>query len=91
LQAVESGKPVVVPDTAADNRLQYLKEIEEEGIGAIVTFPVFARDQVIGVLRIFSPTPRVFSYEEIQLTSTIADRIGIAFRNAQEQANNGAR
>ncbi|MFH0957900.1 MAG: ATP-binding cassette domain-containing protein, partial [Pseudomonadota bacterium] len=85
MQAIESGKPIVVPNTSKDNRLQYPEEIREEGIGAIMTFPIFARDEVIGVLRLFSEQPREFSHEEVQLISTISDRIGIAFRNAEEK------
>jgi ribose transport system ATP-binding protein len=85
LQAIEGCQPVVVPDTDKDNRLQYPREIAEEGIRAIVTFPICARGDVIGVLRIFDAEPREFSYEEIQLISTIADRTGIAYCNARDQ------
>lgn len=85
IQCIESGKPVIVPDTSKDNRLQYPEEIRKEGICAIMTFPVFARGDVIGVLRLFSDQPRELSHEEVQLISTISDRIGIAFKNAKEK------
>ena len=85
MQAIESGKPIVILNTLKDNRVQYPEEIREEGVGAIVTLPIFARDEVIGVLRLFSEQPREFSYEEIQVMSTVSDRIGIAFKDAEEK------
>ena len=85
LQAVQGGLPVAVPDTENDNRLQYPEEIAKEGIRAIVTFPILARGEVVGILRIFSAEPCELSYEEIQLVSSVVDRMGIAYRNAQEQ------
>ena len=84
LQALE-GHSIIVPDTSQDKRLQYPKEIAEEGIGSIVTFPVSARGEMLGVLRIFGAAPREFSQVEIQLISTVADRTGIAVKNARDQ------
>ncbi len=76
------GKPVVVKDISTDKGVQYRKEKEEEGIAAILSVPIKSKEEVIGVLRLYSGVPREFTDDEIMLVSALALQGGLAIQNA---------
>ncbi|HPJ95520.1 MAG TPA: GAF domain-containing protein [Deltaproteobacteria bacterium] len=76
------GKPIVVKDAAGDTGVQYRDEKKEEGIISILCVPIKAKEEVIGVLRLYSGVPRDFTNDEILLASAIAHQGGLAIRNA---------
>jgi GAF domain-containing protein len=78
------GKPVVIRDAAKDSGVQYRKEKEEEGIVSILCVPIKAKEEVIGVLRLYSAVPREFSEDEIMLVTALAHQGGLAIRNASQ-------
>jgi len=80
------GKPVVVKDAATDAGVQYRKEKKEEGIVTILSVPIKSREEVIGVLRLYSAVPRDFTDDEIQFVNAIAYMGGVAIQNMQLMA-----
>ena len=76
------GKPVVVRDAAADKGVQYRDEKKEEGIVTILSVPIKSKEQVIGVLRLYSGVPREFTDGEITVVTALAYQGGIAIQNA---------
>jgi GAF domain-containing protein len=77
------GKPVLVENAPADDRVQYRQEAREEGIASILSVPMVMRGQFIGVLRIYTSEPRRFSQNEMDLISAIAEIGAIAIENAR--------
>jgi len=77
------GKPVLVENAPADDRVQYRQEAREEGIASILSVPMVVRGQFIGVLRIYTSEPRRFSQNEMDLISAIAEIGAIAIENAR--------
>jgi len=77
------GKPVLVENAPADERVQYRQEAREEGIASILSVPMVMRGQFIGVLRIYTREPRRFSQNEMDLISAIAEMGAIAIENAR--------
>ena len=77
------GKPVVVKDAATDTGVQYRDEKKEEGIVTILSVPIKTRDEVIGVLRLYSATTREFTEDEIQFVTAITYMGGVAIQNMQ--------
>jgi GAF domain-containing protein len=75
------GKPVVVKDAATDTGVQYRDEKKEEGIVTILSVPIKSRDEVIGVLRLYSATAREFTEDDIQFVTAIAYMGGVAIQN----------
>ena len=75
------GKPVVVKDAATDAGVQYRNEKKEEGIVTILSVPIKSRDEVIGVLRLYSAAPREFTEDEIRFVTAIAYMGGVAIQN----------
>ena len=76
------GKPVVVKDASVDKGVQYKKEKEQEGIVSILCVPIKAKDEVIGVLRLYSATPREFTEDDIMQVTALAYQGGLAIQNA---------
>jgi GAF domain-containing protein len=82
IAAALRGIPVVIKDAAKDSGVQYRKEKEEEGIVSILCVPIKAKEEVIGVLRLYSAVPREFSEDEILLVTALAHQGGLAIQNA---------
>lgn len=77
-----NGKPVAIDDAFTDKGVQYKQEKKEEGIVSILCVPIKAKEDVIGVLRLYSGTKRVFSQDEIELVTALAYQGGLAIQNA---------
>jgi GAF domain-containing protein len=76
------GKPVVVKNAFTDEGVQYKKEKKEEGIVSILCVPIKSKDDVIGVLRLYSDRKRDFTDDEITLVTALAYQGGLAIQNA---------
>jgi GAF domain-containing protein len=76
------GKPVAVKDAFTDEGVQYKKEKQEEGIVSILCVPIKSKDDVIGVLRLYSSRHRDFTEDEIILITALAYQGGLAIQNA---------
>jgi PAS domain S-box-containing protein len=66
-----------------DDRIFYKKNMEEEGIKSLLSVPIKAGNDVIGVLRILTDVSRCFSSSEINFAVTAAEVGGVAIRNAK--------
>ena len=75
------GKPIVVKDAAKDSGVQYRKEKKEEGIVSILCVPIKSREEVFGVLRLYSETEREFTEDEIEFVKALAYLGGVAIQN----------
>ena len=69
-------------DLAEETRLQYPKETKEEGIYSIVCIPIQAKDKIIGVMRLYSGTPRKYPGDFIAVAEALAHAGGLAIQNA---------
>jgi GAF domain-containing protein len=74
--------PVAIYDVTTDERIQYRKEAEEEGIKSMLTLPVIARGKVLGIMRLLTGEHREFSQQEIDFAASLAEQSGIAIANA---------
>jgi len=70
--AALSGEIVMIPDCVSDPRVQYRAAFEAEGIVSLLTIPLKARGQVIGVMRLFTGTHREFSDDEMEFFKVVA-------------------
>jgi signal transduction protein with GAF and PtsI domain len=80
---VLDGKPVLVIDAQNDPRIQYRKEKAEEGIASVLSVPVQIYNKVIGMLRLYTSSPRSFTEEEIEFASALGEMAGLAIINAR--------
>ncbi|HOK06035.1 MAG TPA: GAF domain-containing protein [Syntrophales bacterium] len=77
-----NGKPVVIADASQDEGVQYREEKKEEGIASILCVPIKAKEEVIGVLRLYSATRRKFTEDDVLLVTALANLGGLAIQNA---------
>ncbi len=83
VEAALSGSPVSIYDVKTDDRISYKENMAEEGIQSLLSVPIKAEGEVIGVLRILSDSPRCFTSSEINFAMTAAEVGGGAIRNAR--------
>ncbi len=76
------GKPVVIKDATTDKSVQHRKEKKEEGIVSVLSAPIMAKEEVIGVLRLYSGVLREFTEDEVMLVTALANQGGLAIQNA---------
>jgi signal transduction protein with GAF and PtsI domain len=79
-QALE-GQPVAVKNAAEDERIQYQREAQQEGIASIFSVPMMAREKVIGVMRVYTAEPRDFTDDDMYFVCAAANLGAIALEN----------
>jgi signal transduction protein with GAF and PtsI domain len=89
------GKKVLISDISNDSRVQYPEEAKREGIASILSVPISVKEDIIGVLRIYTARQRDgvlriytarqrdFSDDECEFIAGLADMGGIAIDNAR--------
>ena len=78
------GKTIAIQNVFKDTGIQYKKEKKAEGIVSMLYVPIRAKDNVIGVLIVYSGRQRTFTEDEIQLVTALAYQGGLAIHNACE-------
>ena len=81
------GETVIIEDVSADNRLQYKEEIMKEGVVSMLCVPIKAREEVIGVMSLFSATYRKYPEDVVVLVNALAHTGGLAIQNASMYLN----
>ncbi|MBM4444828.1 MAG: GAF domain-containing protein [Chloroflexi bacterium] len=76
------GRPVAILKAADDERIQYRKQAREEGIASILSVPVTLRDEVVGVIRVYTAETRHFSAADTFFVGAVANLGAIALENA---------
>jgi len=75
---------LVVQDVAADPRLTGVADAAaESGIEAAVAVPLFAQDDVIGLLSVFPAKRKPLAENQLALLTALAAQLAVAVQNAQ--------
>ncbi len=77
------GEAVFIADARGDPRIQYPEAAEKEGIVSILSVPISVKEEVRGVLRLYSSNSTPFRTEEIEFAKALAEISGIAIMNAR--------
>ena len=70
-------------DATDDDRIQYRKQAKEEGIASILSVPVMLREEVVGVIRVYTAEPRHFTDADTYYIGAVANLGAIALENAR--------
>lgn len=76
------GETQVIKDVAKDKDIQYRAETLKEGIASMLCAPIKSKDDIIGVLRLYSAEKRDFHEETIMFVNALAHQGGLAIQNA---------
>jgi len=77
------GKPVAILDATVDPRIQYQEQARKEGIASILSVPMTLREDIIGVIRVYSGERRYFTLEDMYFVGAVANLGAIALENAR--------
>ena len=93
VKAAFAGEAVVLDDMRVDDRVKYKEATIKEGLVSQLTVAMVFRNKPIGVLRLYSPRPKRFDEDDIQLARAVASQCAVAITNAKlyAQAIEGAR
>src|SRR5438132_12491071 len=67
--------PLATRDVGAEPRWKWVPEVDEKRFTSMLSVPVIARDEVIGVMNVQTVEPRDFVREEIDFLQTIANQV----------------
>ena len=81
-----SGGSVTIHDVPTDVRVQYRSQAREEGISSLLSVPVRLHGEVIGLMRVYSGTPREFAPGDIEFVEAVANLGAVALENARRYA-----
>jgi GAF domain-containing protein len=76
------GETFVIEDVAKDEQIQYKKEMKKEGIVSMIVTPIKSRDEIIGVLRLYTHIKREFPPDLITMVQALAHQGALAIQNA---------
>ena len=83
VKAAFSGEAVVLDDMRVDGRVKYRDATLKEGLVSQMTVAMTFRNQAIGVLRLYSPRPKHFDDDDINLARSVASQCAVAITNAK--------
>jgi GAF domain-containing protein len=78
---VLEGKIVAVSDITEDERIQYREEAEREGIASILSVPMTLRNEIIGVVRVYTGEPHTFTDDDRYFAGAVASLAAVALEN----------
>ena len=93
VEAAFAGDAVVLDDMRVDGRVRYKEATIKEGLVSQLTVAMHFKGRAIGVLRLYSPRPKHFDEDDIQLARSVASQCAVAITNARlyAKAIEGAR
>ena len=77
------GIPVSVLDVTTDERIQYREQAKNEGLASMLSVPMTLRDDIIGVVRVYTAEPCQFTDDDIHFVGAVANLGAIALENAR--------
>ena len=83
IKAAFAGEAVVLDDMRVDGRVKYKEATIQEGLVSQLTVAMRFRDKAIGVLRLYSPRPKHFDEDDINLARAVGSQCAVAITNAR--------
>jgi sigma-B regulation protein RsbU (phosphoserine phosphatase) len=83
IKAAFAGQAVVLDDMRVDGRVKYRQATIGEGLVSQLTVAMQFRGKAIGVLRLYSPEPKHFYEDDINLARAVASQCAVAITNAK--------
>jgi GAF domain-containing protein len=75
-----AGRPIAVFDATGDLRIQYREQAKKEGIGSILSVPMTLREEIIGVIRVYTSERRSFTVDDMYFVGGVANLGAIALK-----------
>ena len=79
---VLKGMTIQVLEVSEDARFQYREEARAEGLRSMLSCPIRVKNRILGVIRVYTGEPHVFSEQEQRLLLNLANLGALALQNA---------
>jgi GAF domain-containing protein len=89
-RVIQTGKPLLVADLAADGRLTRMA-VKEQGYRALAIAPLISRGTALGTLFVMTSSSLPQGEKELELLTSIAGQVAVAVENARLYAATQAR
>ncbi|TFG38513.1 MAG: GAF domain-containing protein, partial [Syntrophobacterales bacterium] len=77
------GGHIAVYDATTDPHVENHEAKRKEGVASMLVVPVLVEGRAIGILALYTATPRKFTKEEIEFLTALAEQGGIAIQHAR--------
>jgi sigma-B regulation protein RsbU (phosphoserine phosphatase) len=93
IKAAFAGEAIILDDMRVDGRVKYKDATVKEGLVSQLTVAMQFKGRDMGVLRLYSPKPKHFLEDDINLARSVASQCAVAITNARlyAKAIEGAR
>jgi signal transduction protein with GAF and PtsI domain len=82
-RVVREGKPLMIKDVTQEEGYLYPELAKKEGVRSLVSVPMIAKGDVIGLVNVYSNEERVFSEDDMRVLSTVCDQAALAIENTK--------
>jgi PAS domain S-box-containing protein len=79
----ESGAPIYIQSDSSNDPRIARSVIRKEGLNSFIGVPLYAGDEIIGVMNILTSPPDILSEQDVAIVGAIGAYVGSAIRNAQ--------
>ncbi|HEY1372521.1 MAG TPA: ATP-binding protein [Candidatus Binatia bacterium] len=82
-EVIHTRTPLVILDLEADPRSVRREFYKKHRLVSCVTVPVIAKDEVLGIISLYTKERREFTGEELQLLAAVGQQTAIAIQNSR--------
>ena len=82
-RAVKEQQPVYVPDVTKEDEFYYRDLAKREGLCSLLSVPMMSKEQVIGVVNVYTSKVHIFKAEEIKIIQAIANQAAVAIEHTR--------
>ncbi len=83
ISAALEGKTIAILKATEDERVQYRDQAKQEGIASILLVPMKLRDEIIGVITVYTAEPHQFSDDNVYFVNAVASLSAVALEHAR--------
>ncbi len=82
-QAVQEQRPVYVPDVTVEGGYFYRDLAKQEGLHSLLSVPMLMKNNVVGVINVYTSIHHAFSNEETKTLQAIANQSAVAIEHTR--------
>jgi len=82
-RVAKDKKPVVIPNVQKDESYKKKELAQKEKLVSMLSVPMLVKDEVIGVINVYTVDPYEFTKTDIDLLSAVANQAAVAIENTE--------
>src|SRR5262249_10697901 len=82
-RAVDQRRTLAVNDVASEDGVVLPRLLGDNPVGAMPVAPILTEDQQLGAIEVYSPTPRDWASDDVELLTAFAAAVAVALANVR--------